>query len=75
MLTKHVDELELRSVGASIVIILSHLIMIGTNKHVVGFENRLGPFSLHDASRSSLMVFIKIKHVRFLIPLVVDEGC
>jgi hypothetical protein len=49
--------------------------MIGTNKHVVGFENRLGPFSLHDASRSSLMVFIKIKHVRFLIPLVVDEGC
>jgi hypothetical protein len=72
---KHVDVLELRNVWASIVISLSHLTMIGTNKHVVGFENRLGSFSLHDASRSSLMVLTKSIHVCFLTPLVVDEGC
>jgi hypothetical protein len=49
--------------------------MIGTNKHVAGFENRLGPFSLHDASTSSLTILTKTRHVHFLIPLVVDEGC
>ncbi len=75
LLMKHVDVLELRCVWASIVISLSHLTMIGTNKHVAGFENRLGPFSLHDASRSSLTILTKTRHVHFLIPLVVDEGC
>jgi hypothetical protein len=46
--------------------------MIGINKHGVGFEDRLGPFSLHDASRSSFAVLIKTGHVCFLTPLVVD---
>jgi hypothetical protein len=45
--------------------------MIGTNKHGVGSKNKLGLFSLHDASRSSLTVPIEIGHVRFH-PLVVD---
>jgi hypothetical protein len=45
--------------------------MIGTNKHGVGSENKLGPFSLHDASRSNLVVFTKIGHVCFPTPLVV----
>ncbi len=45
--------------------------MIGNKKHGVGFENRLGPFSLHDASRSSLVNIIKTGNVCFLIPLVV----
>jgi hypothetical protein len=46
--------------------------MIGTNKHGVGFENRLAPFSLHDASRFSLVVLTENEHVCFFIPLVVD---
>jgi hypothetical protein len=63
---KHVDELESKSVGASIVTSLLHMTMIGTKNHGVGFENKLGPFSLHDASRSSLVVLADIRHARFL---------
>jgi hypothetical protein len=46
--------------------------MIGTKKHGVGYKDRLGPFSSHDASRFSLKVLMENKHARFLIPLVVD---
>jgi hypothetical protein len=46
--------------------------MINTKKHGGGFENRLGPFPFHDASKSSLAIPIEIGHVHFLIPLVVD---
>jgi len=63
---KHVDVLK------SIVTSLLHLMMIGTKKHGARFENRLGPFSLHDASRSNLIIPTKTRHVHFLIPLVVD---
>jgi hypothetical protein len=63
---KHVDVLK------SIVTSLLHLMMISTKKHGARFEDRLGPFSLHDASRSNLLIPTKIRHVRFLIPLVVD---
>jgi hypothetical protein len=45
--------------------------MIGTKKHGVGSENRLGPISLHDVSRP-FVVPIKIKHACIMIPLVVD---
>jgi hypothetical protein len=62
---KHVDELESKNVGASIITSLLHLTMIGTKKHGVGFD-RLGPLSLHDASRSNLVVFTEIKRVCFL---------
>jgi hypothetical protein len=58
--------------GPSIVTSLLHLIMIGTNKHGVGSKNKLGPFSSHDASRSSLSVPIEIGHACFPTPLVVD---
>jgi hypothetical protein len=33
--------------------------MTGTKKHGAGFENRLGTFSLHDASRSNIVIFIE----------------
>jgi hypothetical protein len=46
--------------------------MINTNKHGVKFEDRLKPFSLYDASRSSFMIPIEIGHAHFLTPLVVD---
>ncbi len=46
--------------------------IINTKKHGAGSENRLGPFSLHDASRSNLIVHTEIGHVHFLILLVVD---
>lgn len=36
---------------------LLHSIVIGTQKHGDGFEDSLGPFALHDASRSNLVVF------------------
>jgi hypothetical protein len=49
---KHVHALKSRSAWTSIVMSLLHLTMIGTKKHGVGSKNRLGPFSLHDASRS-----------------------
>jgi len=69
---KHVNALESRNAWASIITSLLHLIMIGTKKHGVGFEDRLGPFSLHDASRSSLMIPIETGHAYFPTPLVVD---
>jgi hypothetical protein len=46
--------------------------MIGTNKHGAGFKDRLGPFSLYNASRFSLVVPIETRHVHFLAPVVVD---
>jgi len=46
--------------------------MIGTKKHGARFEDRLRPFSLHDASRSNPIVPIETKHACFLTPLVVD---
>jgi hypothetical protein len=39
---------------------LLRLIMIGTKKHGDGFKDSLGPFALHDASKSSLAVLIEI---------------
>jgi hypothetical protein len=63
--TKYADELESKNVGASIVTSLLHLTMIGSKKHGARFD-RLGPLSLHDASRSNLVVLIEIKHVCFL---------
>ncbi len=50
---KLVDVPESKSVWASNVTSLLYLIMISNKKHGVGFEDRLGPFSLHDASKSS----------------------
>jgi len=41
--------------------------MIGTKKHGARFENRLGPFSLRDASRSNFVIPIKTIHVCFLL--------
>jgi hypothetical protein len=35
--------------------------MIGTNKHGVGSKYKLGPLSLHDTSRSNLVVPTNIK--------------
>ncbi len=69
---KHVDVLESRSAQSSIITSLIHLIMIGIKEYGVGFEDRLGPFSLHDASRSSLVVPIEIAHVHYPTRLVVD---
>ncbi len=69
---KHGDAPKLKNVLASIVTSLLHLTMINTNKHGVGFEDRLRPFSLYDASRSSLMIRTEIGHAHFLTPLVVD---
>jgi hypothetical protein len=40
--------------------------MIGIKKHGVGFENRLGPFSLHDASRFNLEIPTETRNVHFL---------
>jgi hypothetical protein len=34
--------------------------MIGTKKHGVQLENSLGPFALHDASKSNLVIPIEI---------------
>jgi hypothetical protein len=48
---KHVDALKLRNTWASIVTSLLHLTMIGSKKHGVGSKDKLGPFSLHDASK------------------------
>ncbi len=68
LIMKHGDAPKLRSVWAFIVTSLLHLIMISTNKHGVVFENKLRPFSLYDASRSNLVIFIKIGHAHFLTP-------
>ncbi len=54
--------LKSKNVWASIVRRLLHLTMIGTKKHGVRSKNKLGPFSLHDASRCSLTIPIKIKY-------------
>jgi hypothetical protein len=70
---KHVDASKCRNVWASIITILLHLTMISTKTHGVGSKNKLEPLSLHDASRSSLVVLTEIKHVGFPTPLVV--GC
>ncbi len=68
---KHVDPSKSKNVWASIIISLLHLIMISTKKHGVGSKDKLGPFSLHDASRSSLITPIQTKHVSFPTPMVV----
>jgi hypothetical protein len=60
-----------KNIWASIIISLLHLTMIGNKKNGVGFENRLGPFSLHDALRFNLAVLIETRHVHFLNPLIV----
>jgi hypothetical protein len=44
---------------------LLHLIAIKNNKQNVGSENRLGPFQLHDASKSSFTILIETKHPHF----------
>jgi hypothetical protein len=69
---KHVDAPKSRRAWACIITSLLHLIMISTKKHGGGSKDRLGPFSLHDASKSSLTIFIEIGHVYLPIPLVVD---
>jgi len=68
---KHVHVPQSKNVWASIFTSLLHLTLIGTKKHGVGFENRLRPFSLHDASRSSLVDTTKNIHVCFSTPIVV----
>ncbi len=55
---KHVDAPNPKSVWASIVTSLLHLTMISTKKYGVASKDRLGRFSLHDASRFSLTVLI-----------------
>jgi len=70
LLMKQVDAPKSRNVWASIIMGLLHLIMIGTKKHGAKFENNLGPFALHDASKSNLLVLIEIGHVHFLILLI-----
>jgi hypothetical protein len=69
---KHVDMPESKSVWASIITSLLHFTMIGTKKHGVGSGDKLGPFSLHDASSSNLTFLIETKHVYFPTLLVVD---
>jgi hypothetical protein len=69
---KHVGAPKSRSVWASIIMGLLHLIMIGAKKHGAGFKNSLGPFALHDASRSNLVVSIEVGHFHFLILLAGD---
>ncbi len=64
---KHVGAPKSISVWASIIINFLHLTMIVTKKHCVGYEDWMGPFSLHDASRSNLIVLTKTKHAHFLL--------
>jgi len=47
--------------------------MIGTKKYGVGFEDGLGPFSLHNALRCSLPIPNNTGHVHFMTFLVVDR--
>jgi hypothetical protein len=42
---------------------LLHLIMDGTRKHGDGPKDKLGPFSLHDMSRSNVTILIETKHL------------
>jgi hypothetical protein len=67
---KHADAPEPKSVWASIIMGLLHLIVISTKKHSAEFENNLGTFALYDPSRSNLVVPIEIGHVHFLTLLV-----
>jgi hypothetical protein len=46
--------------------------MIGTKKHGAQLENRLGPFSLHDASKSNLAILTKTRRSYFSTPLVMS---
>jgi len=64
--------LESRNVWVSIITSLLHLIMIGIKKHGVGLENGLGPFSLHDASKSNLAILTKTRRAYFSTPLVMS---
>jgi hypothetical protein len=61
------------SVQTFIVTSLIHLTMIGTKKHGVGFEDKLRPFSLHDALRCTSWPPTNTRHVHFTTPLVVDR--
>ncbi len=70
LIIKHADALKSISVWASIITSLLHFTMIGMKKHGVRSKNRLGSFSLHDASRSNLAVPIKTRHARFPTPLI-----
>ncbi len=69
---KRAYALKSRNAWASIVTSLLHLTMIGTNNHGARFEDKLAPFSLHDASKCNLIIPIKTKHARFPTPLIVD---
>jgi hypothetical protein len=69
---RHVDAPKSKNVWASIITSLLHLIMIGTKNHGDGSEDRFGPFSLHGASKSSLVVPNETIHACFSTPLVVD---
>jgi len=69
---KHVNVLESRNVWVSIITSLLHLIMIGTKKHGARLENMLGPFSLHDASKSNLVILTKTRRAYFSTPLVMS---
>ncbi len=53
LLMKHVDALKSNNASVFIFVDLLHLITIGNKKWGVGFENKLGPFWLHDALQSN----------------------
>ncbi len=74
---KNANALKSISVWVSIVTNLLHLIMIGIKKHGVRSKDRLGPFSLHYASRFSLMVLTQIGHACFSLGcgLVIEMVC
>jgi hypothetical protein len=63
LLMKLVDALERINVSIFIVVDLLHFITIGDKIQGVGFKDKLGPFNLHDASRSNLMVPILISQI------------
>jgi hypothetical protein len=56
-----------------IVMDLLYLIMIGNKKQGVEFENKLGPFQLYDASRSTLTIPSKTRCPCF--PNLRNERC
>jgi hypothetical protein len=70
---KHVNAPKSSSALVFIVTDLLHLIMIGNKKQGVGFEDRLGPFWSHDASRSNFTIPINTRRLCF--PNLQDEGC
>lgn len=67
---KHANAPKSRNVWASIVTSLLHLTMIVTKKHGVESEDRLEPFSLHDASKFNLIVSTETIHACLSTPLV-----